>query len=333
MIDLKALPLPSFPPFLAEFDRKGLVIGAGAGAALLLFCLLLTLLWPETKQAPLFIPNIVELQSEENETGTLADMSELAETAKILHLVITNIHSNRPLIDSLLENMPAGISLALSPYQDNLRTRINEFRDRGRDVWVMLPSQSINAVTMREDKGPHSIHLTHPDPENIRIATTLAADTHLASGVILHPDTVMTSRPDAWRPVASALGDIGVTIADMSLHPIAGDILNHDYYLKGHRRLDETPLRPAIEDSLQQLNGLFETQDRVIASLSPYPISLKILQEWLDRMAEDMPDIVLRPLSDLVTVDSKAFEAQQQAEEHDDNHTDNGESEGHADEH
>lgn len=300
--------------YIGTLDPRGLLAGI-LGGFLCLFILTVTLAaWPEAEQQPLTIPNIVAIEMAEEEPA-LAALDAVPETAKILHLVITNIHSNTALIENILENFPAGISLGLSPYQDGLRSRISELRDRGRDVWVMLPSQSTDPILMQEDLGPDALHLSRSDPDNIRIATRLAANTHLSSGLLLAPDSILPTRPVAWRPVSSALKDIAVTLGDMSVHPVAGDIMNSEHYIKNTLVLDETPLRPAIQASFDRLTTLFDTQDRVIASISPYPISLKILSEWIAELDVAMPDVILRPLSDMVTLRSRAFEFLQTAPE------------------
>lgn len=296
--------------WLLSLDRKGLIAGATIGVVAIIISFL-TLGSEADYQAPILtVPNIVAMNSDHGDVHAAIDGEEiLAEPIaplKTLRLMIANIPSNKQLIKTITETLPPSISLALSPYQSGLKTTIAQLRDQGRDVWVVLPSQTEASASMQEDLGPLSIHLGRKDQENTLIATTLAAEARMASGLVLTPTSVFPTRAEAWRPVSNALKDLDVTLLDTTPHMVAGDIMNSDHYLKSVMLMDGKPMRRHIAKQFEKLAIQLETQDDVSAILAPYPISLKILSEFLSGLDKDI--VALKPFSSLVTLEAKAYD-------------------------
>lgn len=315
--------------FITSLDRKGASIGAAAGAALFLVSLLVFFTSGPAPQSPLAIPDVIQLK-DDHEQPNIADTQvqdepEAVATApvkKIIRLVVENIPANAKVIEGITDLLPPTTSMALSPYTAQLKTRINDLRDQGRDVWVMLPTQTVESAAISEDMGPTSIHLNQQDDNNIRTASNLAAQVRQASGLLVASNSSIPSRIEAWRPISAALKELNVTVADMTTTPIAGDVLNSPHYIKGTMTLDNPPLRSQIAKKLEELQNYLQTYDEATISISAYPISLKVISEWIESI--DMNLVELKPLSSLVTLKSEAFQAINTTDQTKDSHDDGG---------
>jgi polysaccharide deacetylase 2 family uncharacterized protein YibQ len=202
----------------------------------------------------------------------------------------------------LLQDMPKEVSVALSPYADELQKKIDFFARDGRQVMINLKLQSSGFPA--KDNGPLSIQVSYDEPTiNLKLASTL----DIASGYIgalAVNDEVVTNKFDKLSPILRKLTERGLFFGyfksssnlnvENDAKPLAVDVVGVDYLI------DEQTNIASIKKQLDLIKeDLLVNDKRLVVGLRTYPNSVKLMKDWLKENRGNK--IQLAPISYFVT--------------------------------
>jgi uncharacterized protein len=230
---------------------------------------------------------------------------DLSDKRPRVAVVISELGPSPTAIDTAINHMPAGVSLAFVPYRPRLGEWINLARAAGHEVLLNLPMEPANYPT--DDPGPEAL-LTALDPAtNLeRLNWVMSQATGYVGLVGLMGSRFSTSHDD-MQPILSSLQHRGLLYVDNRATPqtVVPDIAS-DIGLavtSANRQLDTELVRAAIDKKLSELEDIAKRNGAALGTAHPYPIVMERVAVWAQTV-EDR-GVVLAPVS--ATIDrSKA---------------------------
>lgn len=197
-------------------------------------------------------------------------------------VVLYGVGQSASATQTAIQGLPGAITLAFSPYADNLKKHISEARLAGHEVLMMLPMEPTNYPQF--DPGPKGL-LTTLDPKAnidrlewvlsrssgyIGVASYMGsrfARTHSHMNLVLEQ---LRRRGLLYLESETAATTLVGEMAKLVRIPYAGNALY----------LDQRASRPAIESQLRELENLARRQGQAVAMAYPYPVTLERLSLW-----------------------------------------------------
>jgi polysaccharide deacetylase 2 family uncharacterized protein YibQ len=237
---------------------------------------------------------------------------DLADKRPRVAVVISELGPSPTAIDTAINHMPAGVSLAFVPYRPRLGEWINLARAAGHEVLLNLPMEPANYPT--DDPGPEAL-LTALDPAtNLeRLNWVMSQATGYVGLVGLMGSRFSTSHDD-MLPILTSLQHRGLLYVDNRATPqtVVPDIAS-DIGLamtSANRQLDTELVRAAIDKKLSDLEDIARRNGSALGTAHPYPIVMERVAVWAQTV-EDR-GVVLAPVS--ATIDRSKAAAPKPAE-------------------
>lgn len=202
----------------------------------------------------------------------------------------------------LIQALPKEVSVAVSPYADELQKKIDFFVRDGRQTLINLMLQSSSFPS--KDNGPLSIQVSYDEPTiNLKIASTLDTSTGYI-GALAVDDEIVTSKFDKLSPILRKLTERGLffgyfkTSSNLNVEndakPLAADVFGVDYVI------DEETSTENIKKQLDLIKeDLLVNNKRLVIALHTYPNSIDLMKDWLKKNRGNK--IQLAPISYFVT--------------------------------
>lgn len=220
----------------------------------------------------------------------------------LLAIVVTDAGFSDESIRMLLDMKPE-ITVGVSPYISEPSQKITALRNKGHEVWSMLPAMSSRYP--QDDPGP--LGLIQGQEKNLmitRLAQGLGA-TVGSVGVILPVDEALSQTP-IWGHVLAELDARGLYI--LSTHPsrgienLASTPKQRDIIRRADLVLDSTPSTAFIVSKLAGLKEQAMAKQKMVVLISARPKALVLLGEWLEKNPLGS-DVALAPLSAIYAPD------------------------------
>lgn len=222
----------------------------------------------------------------------------------LLAIVVTDAGFSDATLQQIMD-LPGEVSVALSPYASESAKQIRALRNKGHEVWGMLP-----AATSRfpqADPGPLGLIPSINAHESIDRLRRAMGATLGSVGFVLPMDEALSTQKERWPPVLKEIDDRGLLV--LSTHPTRTlDQLTRDPKLQEHLRradmvLDSTPGVAFIRSKLAGVKDAVMAQKKLVVLVSARPLALKTLADWL--ATEPLGDAaVLAPLSAIYAPDA-----------------------------
>lgn len=193
--------------------------------------------------------------------------------------------------------LPPDISLILSPYMNTPELWTHEARERGHEIWLSLPLETKDYPLV--DPGPQTALIGAPEKENLgKLYWTMGRATAYA-GFVTPPDSSFVKSEADMRPFLTRIYGRGLGFIDGSLLPplipqTMARSMNGAYGtidVWADHIVDED----SILDAFTQAEKLAARQGYAAVIIRPFPLSYKLLTEWLATLPEK--NIILAPLS------------------------------------
>ncbi len=220
-----------------------------------------------------------------------APFSPPAETKAMLAIVVTDFGLSRRMTGAAL-NLPAGVTLALSPYTDDPQSLTTSAREDSHEVWLSLPLQT----TDNADWGPLTLRVGNSLEENrTRFLKTLARATGYA-GVIMSGSLSMTPQDVSFSDILRSLNARGLGLAafipqPQSLEQAASNrkipIAVRDF------AFISTPTE--VTAHIQKAIGDAEANRKAVLQLPLTPVTAQAIKDSLSVL--EQKNIALAPLS------------------------------------
>lgn len=221
-----------------------------------------------------------------------------ATDKKLIAIGIMNIGLSDVATESSIRNMPADVSLILSPYSQSSAFWINESRANGHEVWLTLPMESKDYPI--DDPGPHTLLVQTPEKENYNKLRWLLGSAVGYTGFVGSYEPIFLNSLSDARPVLNniyrrGLGFINsqpeVTMPESIAIGMKAPYAAIDVWI------DKPPTRDHIRQSLAKLEEIAENNGSAIGIIHPVPLSYQEILEWKDTLSDK--GFALAPLSAL----------------------------------
>ncbi len=200
----------------------------------------------------------------------------------LVAIVVTDIGFNGELLNQALE-LPTAISMGVSPYADAAADQIGALRNKGHEVWTMLPLMGKRYP--QDDPGPLGLINALTIKGAMARLHTIMADTMGSVGFIMPPDETFSTAKDLWKPVWEEIDARGLyllsTHATRAPKDLTADAKQQEHIRRADVILDSTPSAAFIRSKLAGIAEMAAKQPELIVLVSARPHALKLLADWL----------------------------------------------------
>lgn len=228
-----------------------------------------------------------------------ADFKLLPETQGIIALVMVDFGLSAKAARTAIDDLPAGVSLALSPYARDAQKLTSDARRKNHEVWLELPLQTKSYPGV--DTGPNTL-LTqlNADGNNQRMLQSLGTATGYAG--------VVVNNGDAFENAASVLQKIMADITARGLGLVESDpdgkfitalaVESKIPFTRNEILLDQVTSPKDLEAQLNDLQGVAVKNKKLVVFFKPYPVTIKAIQDWSKTLSNQ--GIQLAPVSAVI---------------------------------
>lgn len=230
---------------------------------------------------------------QEYSNSTLSDISQ-----PVISIIITGMGLRQASTTTAVEDLPAAISLAFSPYGRDLGSWAERARQYGHDTLLMLPMEPIRYPS--NDPGPDTLLRDDPAATNIERMHTVMGQMQGYVGLINDMGSAFTASEEAMMPVLQEAGDRGLMFVDArSTHFSVAAALASDMGVPNahnNRFIDQTPSEDAIKEMLSALERTAISRGAAVGVARPLPITMRMLNDWAAKLQQE-GRILLVPVS------------------------------------
>lgn len=211
----------------------------------------------------------------------------LAEGQTRLAIVLSNIGLSTRFSETVIDTLPASVTLGFSPYASDLSRLKKQADGKAFESWLMIPLEPADYPS--EDPGPMTV-LTNASLDAIQDHVGRLMDLGKTGypGFITYPGHVFTQADLKTNPMMRMIAEQGFGIAEGKS---GGQVFARDYakkndipYAQAGEWLTRNMGRSDIETVLQRVEKLSQMNGRAVLMVEATPLSLTILQEWLDKL-------------------------------------------------
>jgi len=215
-------------------------------------------------------------------------------------VIVSWLGLSRAASETAIQNLPAGVTLAFSPYADDLDTWLARARAAGHETLLNLPMEPIGYPA--KDPGPNTLLTGLTQEENLARLEWLLSRVNGYVGVINHMGSRFTTTPDALRPVLDAVHSRGLlfvdsrTSADSAVGQVS-QVIGLPYVVND-RNVDHRATRDAIDAQLTEIEQIAARTGQAVAVGLHFPVTLERLALWLPTLEAN--GFVLAPVSTMI---------------------------------
>lgn len=204
------------------------------------------------------------------------------EEQHLVSIVVTDVGFNSEILRQAAQ-LPSAVTIGVSPYADQPAQQIEALRNKGHEVWAMLPVMGERYP--QDDPGPLGMINALTIKSALARLHTMMANTIGSVGFILPPDEVFSKHTDLWNPIRDEIDTRGLYL--LSTHPVRdiSDLASNEAQRNHTRRadmiLDSTPAAAFIRSKLASIRDLAGKQTELVVLVSARPQALALLDEWL----------------------------------------------------
>lgn len=210
------------------------------------------------------------------------------ETTPRIAIIVSEMGLRAKTTEAAITGLPGAVSLAFSPYGSDLDRWTKAAREHGHETLLLLPMEPIEYPQM--DPGALALLTGNNLRQNTRLLETSMAKFTGYVGVVNQMGSRFTAAADSLKPILEAVERRGLLFVDarttrysraasmargMSL-PVA---INNGF-------VDETLEAAAMRQELLLLENRARTVGAALGIARPYPITVGVLKEWADGLAE-----------------------------------------------
>ncbi len=204
-------------------------------------------------------------------------------------ILVSGLGRSSAATEAAIQGLPGGVSLAFSPYADDLDHWMRLARAAGHEVLLNLPMEPENYPDI--DPGPKTLLTSLPAQQNLaRLDWALSRVTGYV-GVADYLGARFTASRRDVTPVLEAIQRRGLIFVDsrMTAHSLAPEIAQAIGlpWTAGTRFLDEPQVsRDAIDAKLRELESAARIQHVALGIGSPYPVTLERIAAWAESLED-----------------------------------------------
>ncbi len=225
-----------------------------------------------------------------------SEFAPASDARAMVSLVMVDYGLSKKTSDSALEQLPEGVTLALSPYSQDVQTWTTSARQRGHEVWMGLPLQSQDFGV--NDSGSQTLLVSASlDQNKNRLLTTLGKSTGYVGIIDLDTPGFSSSSADLDRIYSSIL-ERGLALAQANpKDTVTGDfaITHKAPFIQNDIWIDENASPKEVAKQLEKLKNLAADGRTAVGFFHPYPSVIAQIKGWQAQLAD--AKIEIAPLS------------------------------------
>ncbi|MEQ8369965.1 MAG: divergent polysaccharide deacetylase family protein, partial [Alphaproteobacteria bacterium] len=215
-------------------------------------------------------------------------------------VIVSWLGLSRAATETAIQNLPAGVTLAFSPYADDLDTWLARARAAGHETLLNLPMEPVGYPV--QDPGPNTLLTGLPADENRARLQWLLSRVSGYVGVINHMGSRFTTTPDSLRPVLDEVRVRGLLFVDSraAADSAVGQVSRVIGlpYVVNDRNIDHQATRDAIDAQLAEIEQIAARTGQAVAVGLHFPVTLERLALWLPTL--EAKGFVLAPVSTML---------------------------------
>lgn len=217
----------------------------------------------------------------------------------IIAIVVKNLGLNANQTKSAIENLPDEVSLAFSPFAQNLSHWTKEARSFGHEFLIELPMEPLTFP--ESDPGPKALLTTLPVDKNLERLEWVLSRTTGYPGLLTTMGSKFSALELTIQPILSDLNNRGLFLVDSrttvrSVIPSVAERIEMPI-AESNRVIDQDPSEISIAARLQDLERIAARNQFAIGLANPYPLTIDMIRQWAGGLASK--GIVLVPISSL----------------------------------
>jgi uncharacterized protein len=215
-------------------------------------------------------------------------------------IVLTDLGKSQAATNAAIQNLGGAITLAFSPYADNLTQWVALARAAGHEVLLNVPMEPADFPAT--DPGPQTLLTTLSARQNLERLDGLLGRAQGYVGIATAAGSRFTTSADAMRPVVDRMFQRGLLLLDSRTAQnslaarVADDVGVPRVY--ADRIIDTEASRPAIDRALADLERIARQNGVAVGIGQPFPVTFERLINWL-ALVENR-GFVLAPVSAVV---------------------------------
>lgn len=201
---------------------------------------------------------------------------------------------------AVIDELPASVTLAFSPFTRDLDGWLTQARGAGHEVVLMVPMEP--EAFPQNDPGPQALLVSLDAEQNRRRLEWLLARAAGYVGVMNGMGSRFTAASEAMGPVLRHIHERGLLFVDAATTPrsvaprLAPEIGLP--FVAGDRVIDDIATRDAIDLRLRELEEIARERGVAVGLGSPYPVTRERLLEWAAGL--ERKGLVLAPVTAVV---------------------------------
>jgi len=203
-------------------------------------------------------------------------------------VVIVDLGLKRDMTRAAIETLPPEVTLAFSPYADNLPTLVRAARLRGHEVLLAVPMEPVGYP--RNDPGDRTLLTSNSTARNLGLLKRSMGRFSGYVGIVAHEGGRFLSSPKHLRPVLGEVKARGLMFLDPSKQPTGkATKLSAELALPVANVtaiIDEDPSPVSIAARLNAVAAKATTDGYAVALGRPYPSTLLAIKQWLASFRE-----------------------------------------------
>jgi hypothetical protein len=215
-------------------------------------------------------------------------------------VVILDLGLSSAATEAAIQTLPAGVTLAFTPYAENLNNWINQARAGGHEALLSLPMEPANFPA--RDPGPRTLLTSLSPRENLDRLDWVLGRVSGYVGVTNNMGSRFTASAEALRPVLTTLRDRGLVFVDARTTPrsVAASLATTLGLPRAinDRLIDQQAARAPIDAMLADVEKVAMETGNAVAMGQPYPVTLERLAAWLPTL--EGKGIALAPITALL---------------------------------
>jgi polysaccharide deacetylase 2 family uncharacterized protein YibQ len=236
-------------------------------------------------------------QQLEKEIADKAEAEHAAVEAKQkivprIAIMVTDLGLSRTTTDNAL-TLPVKVAMGFSPYAVDVANVIKRARAQSREVFINVPLEPNNYPI--DDAGPQALLSGSNDQDNLSRLNSILSAAGNISGVYTNYGEKFSSSP-AVKPMLQLLKEKNILL-------VYGEGGDNDYmneavkaanyhFLPVSLLIDQDISPNIISGNLTKLEEMAKTTGLAIGIARPYPLSIKVINQWLGEVGNRGINIV-----------------------------------------
>jgi polysaccharide deacetylase 2 family uncharacterized protein YibQ len=243
----------------------------------------------------------VNLASEDAEIQE--EVKEVVDYEKAnISVIVTELGLKQDSLEAA-SKLPSEVSFAFSPYSDQLQAKINQAKIDGREVMLNILLEP--SAYPLHDEGPLTIQRHFEETENVKRFQDTSSNASEFIGYLTNSTEIVTHSLENIAPIMNSIKNQDKFFSyyrlpvnsylEKEAKPMALDIVSIDYLV------DQDPAPNSIMNLLNNITErvLDNKDEKIVIVIRPYPNSINLLKEWLDKNVGE--NFQIAPISYFVT--------------------------------